>query len=256
MTRIVLFSDPHYTPGLLAEGVRDCSAALDRLRILREQTADCDLYINLGDSINGTGTSEVDQTVYRDYMRFWEGCPVVHLPGNHDAYYLAPALLDGFCPEPGMGCSRAFDRGGVRFLALDANFHKDGRPYGGIPGDWTDSALPAKQLAWLEKQLASCESAVILIHQNLDDRAWGKDGHVVQNAAQVRQVLEQSGKVRAVFQGHYHKGLTQVLNGIPYYTLPALCECVSTRTQEGPGICYYLLSYEEPWAMDLRFYRS
>jgi alkaline phosphatase len=46
----------------------------------------------------------------------------------------------------------------------------------------------------------------------------------VKNAAQVRQILEASGKVHAVFQGHHHSGNYSNIAGIHYYTLKALIE--------------------------------
>ena len=42
------------------------------------------------------------------------------------------------------------------------------------------------------------------------------------NAPEVREILEKSGKVLAVFQGHDHKGAYNNMNAIHYYTLPAL----------------------------------
>jgi alkaline phosphatase len=49
----------------------------------------------------------------------------------------------------------------------------------------------------------------------------------VNNAAEIRQILEQSGKVTAVFQGHHHEGSYSYIEGIHYYTLKAMVE--------GPG---------------------
>ena len=50
------------------------------------------------------------------------------------------------------------------------------------------------------------------------------ENHRLSNDAQVREILEQSGKVKTVFQGHYHKGNQSVHNGITYRTFPAMCE--------------------------------
>ncbi len=49
----------------------------------------------------------------------------------------------------------------------------------------------------------------------------------VNNAADIRQILEQSDKVAAVFQGHHHEGSYSYIEGIHYYTLKAMVE--------GPG---------------------
>jgi hypothetical protein len=60
----------------------------------------------------------------------------------------------------------------------------------------------------------------VFAHQRLD--AAG-DAYV-KNSAEVRAVLEASGKVLAVFQGHEHPGGHRLVNGIHYYTLKALVE--------------------------------
>ena len=46
----------------------------------------------------------------------------------------------------------------------------------------------------------------------------------VEHRLEVREVLESSGKVLAVFQGHDHKGAYSLINGIHYYTLKAIIE--------------------------------
>jgi hypothetical protein len=56
------------------------------------------------------------------------------------------------------------------------------------------------------------------VHQQLD----GEGDTVVRNAAEVRRVLEASGKVIAVFQGHHHAGGYSEIQEIHYYTLKAM----------------------------------
>ena len=63
-------------------------------------------------------------------------------------------------------------------------------------------------------------SAVVFCHQRLDSSA--EPQHLVRNAAEVRGILEKSGKVKVVFTGHQHLGAFNVLNGISYYSLIAL----------------------------------
>jgi len=48
--------------------------------------------------------------------------------------------------------------------------------------------------------------------------------HGVKNAGAVRALLETSGKVIAVFQGHSHKNDHHEINGIHYCTLVAMVE--------------------------------
>jgi hypothetical protein len=58
------------------------------------------------------------------------------------------------------------------------------------------------------------------IHQRLDV----KPPLGIKNAPEVRKVLEESGKVLAVLQGHDHKGGYQEIAGVHYCTLRAMVE--------------------------------
>jgi len=97
----------------------------------------------------------------------------------------------------------------VRGLSPNGNF------------DWTDTNVDAPQLDWLAQALAaSAQPAIVLVHQQLD----GTGDLSVRNAARVREVLEKSGKVLAVLQGHRHEGAFSTVNGIPYFTFRGLIE--------------------------------
>jgi predicted glycosyltransferase len=65
---------------------------------------------------------------------------------------------------------------------------------------------------------------VILTPANLDPRMRDgrMDQHIVMNAAEARAILEASGKVKLVVQGHCHGGAFTSLAGIDYVTLPAM----------------------------------
>jgi predicted phosphodiesterase len=119
------------------------------------------------------------------------------------------------------GGHTAFEENGVTFLILDACFREDGTPYERKNFNWQDANLPKEELAWLEASLVKAGGPVIVFaHQRLDmDKA-----HAVRNAADVRALLEKSGKVLAVFQGHSHKNDYQQIAGIHYTTLVAMVE--------------------------------
>jgi alkaline phosphatase len=77
------------------------------------------------------------------------------------------------------------------------------------------------QLAWLRADLAASEGgAVVFVHQLLD----GQGSVYVKNAPEVRRILQESGKVLAVFQGHHHEGSYSRIEGIHYYTLQGVVE--------------------------------
>jgi alkaline phosphatase len=115
----------------------------------------------------------------------------------------------------------SFDRGGFHFVVLDSCFRSDGQPYGRKNFVWTDANIPAAEIEWLEADLKASDTPVIVFaHQRLDV----SNNHGVKNNADVRKVLEASGKVLAVFQGHSHKNDYNDIGGIPYCTLVAMVE--------------------------------
>ncbi len=114
-----------------------------------------------------------------------------------------------------------FEAGGVTFLILDACFREDGAPYERKNFNWMDANIPPLELAWLEGELAKARGPVIVLaHQRLDE----DPAHAVRNAAAVRALLEKSGRVLAVFQGHSHKNDYCQIAGIHYTTLVAMVE--------------------------------
>lgn len=149
--------------------------------------------------------------------------PVRYVLGNHDMDNLSKAQALAVL-NPGGVADRgyqAFSAGGVRFVLLDACFGREGKPYDRGRFDWRDTFVPEAELLWLEAELgAAREPAIVLAHQRLD----GNGDAYVKNSEAVRGVLEKSGKVLAVFQGHDHTGGHRRMGGIHYYTLRAVVE--------------------------------
>jgi alkaline phosphatase len=115
----------------------------------------------------------------------------------------------------------SFDSGGVHFVALDACFRSDGKPYGRKNSKWTDANVPADQLDWLREDLKGTdEPVVVFAHQRLDVA----NNYGVRNAPDVRKVLEGSKKVLCVFQGHSHKNDYKEVGGVHYCTLVGMIE--------------------------------
>jgi alkaline phosphatase len=115
----------------------------------------------------------------------------------------------------------SFDAGGSHFVVLDSCFRSDGEPYGRKNFEWTDPNIPAFEVDWLRADLeASPGPVIVFAHQRLDVGS----PHGVRNGREVRGVLEASGKVRAVFQGHSHENAYQEIGGIHYVTLVAMVE--------------------------------
>lgn len=115
----------------------------------------------------------------------------------------------------------SFDRGGVHFVVLDACFTSGGKPYGRKNSKWNDANIPSDEVDWLKDDLKRTDKKVVVFaHQRLDVA----NDYGIKNAAEVRKVLEGSGQVLAVFQGHSHKNDYKEIGGIHYCTLLAMIE--------------------------------
>jgi len=150
--------------------------------------------------------------------------PAYHVLGNHDMdsiskpQFLAGIDNSGIDPEASY---YSFDRGGLHFVVLDANFRADGAPYDHGDFDYRDTNIPPEQLDWLAGDLgASTAPTILFVHQRLD----GEGPVFVNNADEVRLLLRRRGNVVAAFHGHDHAGGYNHLDGIHYYTLRAVVE--------------------------------
>lgn len=220
-------ADPHFSkqkqiynrfPSLSKEKMK---AAVEEWRRQKVSFIVC-----LGDLINAVNDLEEDTQSATEISAILRsaGVPVFCVMGNHDIEGFSReqfTAITGFQAPP-----FSFVNHGYKFIFLDANYGQDGNDYE-QKMDWTDSAIPEMQCRWLEEELrTSCETVLIFVHQNLDLRSkeGEEDPHVIKNATEVRRILEGSGRVKAVFQGHFHKGYRQEISGIPYFTVPAMCE--------------------------------
>ncbi len=227
--RFGLVTDSHYAD-IDTAGTRHYRDSIAKMLEFTDLANDegAEFVMHLGDFKNGAPDYNLDhlQKIESIYARF-KG-PRYHVLGNHDMDRISKEDFMSVIENTGIAAGQTyyfFDRGGIRFIILDANFTSDGTPYNSGNFHWTDANIPVSQIEWLDKTLSSAAGPVIIcIHQLLD----GDDGNIfVKNAADVRTVLEKHQKVLAVFQGHHHSGQYNEINGIHYYTLKAMVE--------GPG---------------------
>ena len=150
--------------------------------------------------------------------------PTYHVLGNHDVDSISKIQFLTHVENTNIESGHSyysFHLNSLRCVVLDANYRADGTDYDHGNFDWTDANIPSEELDWLRQDLAAAPGPVIVfIHQLLD----GTGSVYVNNAADVRQILQASGKVFAVFQGHHHSGSYSNIAGIHYYTLKALVE--------------------------------
>ena len=183
-----------------------------------------DFVIELGDFKDNSGHDKSLEYLERVEAAFAEfKGPRYHVFGNHDTDCLSKPEFLSKIENTGIAKNRtyySFEKGGVTFIVLDACFHGNMKPYDHTcPYD--DSNVPPEEMKWLEETLAKVKGhAVVFCHQRLDTKAYPK--HDVRNAAEVRKVMEKSGKVIACFTGHEHLGGHDEVNGIIYYSLRSL----------------------------------
>lgn len=221
--KIGMFSDPHYSSAEVTCGNRYNSLSLGKMRRAMSYFRDkeCDMVIILGDITDTEPECEMERNNLREVGNLLKCMHIrtVCLMGNHDSFVMPECefydlIGREFKPETITVCEN-------NFVFLDACWFKSGERYRPGDTDWTDCFYPfTTQLkAELERLTGN---VYVFMHQNIDPNI--REDHRLANDAEVRRILEESGKVRGVFQGHYHWGMESEVNGIKYTTLKAMCE--------------------------------
>lgn len=187
-----------------------------------------DFLVELGDFKDQDNSPVEERTLshlraIEDVFRRFRG-PRYHVLGNHDMDSISKEqfLENTTNTDINTGSTYySFDSHGIHFVVLDANYLANGFDYDHGNFEWTDTYIPAVQLDWLRRDLAATSiPAIIFVHQLLD----GRGDSYVNNAEDVREILQTSSKVLAVFAGHKHEGDYNNIAGIHYYTLRAMVD--------------------------------
>lgn len=220
--RVGLITDLHHADKPSA-GTRFYRETLGKLAEAGEQFAQDkpDFVVELGDLIDAADSVETElrylQTVNERFSAI----------ARERHYVLGNHCVDTLTKEEFLGgvgqkdSYFSFDRGGFHFVVLDACYRSDGKPYGRKNSQWNDANIPAAELDWLAADLRTAEKpTIVFAHQRLDVST----NHGVKNGPAVRGILEKSGRVLAVFQGHSHQNDLNTIAGIHYCTLAAMIE--------------------------------
>ncbi|MBR6680138.1 MAG: metallophosphoesterase [Clostridia bacterium] len=224
--KVGIFTDPHSSLFIVSTRTRRPSLSIGKIKRVMDifKAEGVEYVLCLGDLIDDCGGEEQTGEMIRiimDLVRSY-GIPVYTLYGNHDCHNFPK---EKFCeiaqvePEP-----HSIRVGDSLLVFLDANFYDDGSTY--EPGHtlWTNTYIPQEQLdfyadAWKN---TDADEVYVFTHQNLDPECEAR--HIVHNSAEVRAALAECPKLKGVYQGHYHRGNQNVIDGVIYHTLPALCE--------------------------------
>ena len=220
--RFGIVTDMHFADNPPA-GTRHYRESLTKLAAAAKYFSEqqIDFVVELGDFIDAADSVDVEmsylQTINKQFAKI---CDERHyVLGNHCVDTLTKQeFLDGVTQQESF---YSFDRKGVHLVVLDACFRSDGEPYQRKNFQWTDANISESELEWLADDLASNNKpTIVFAHQRLDVASQ----YGVKNNTKVRQILESSGHVLAVFQGHSHKNELKNIAGIHYCTLVAMVE--------------------------------
>lgn len=222
--RFLAVTDLHYTNKEFGEDDRRHSLSLDKLRdALREHADGCSCIVNLGDTAEGFDgylpQAELLDAV-RDVLR-GTGLPHYSIIGNHDTHMQKPE----FYPHLDMPDRYyAFDCGAYRCIVLDACLNDVADPLPKQEIDWDNCCIDPGQIDWLRGQLDAADREVLIFTHVpfMLETPDIENPHLIRNRREIMALFERSGKVRAVFSGHYHDGCCGMCGGIPYITFTAM----------------------------------
>lgn len=235
MIRFALIADSHIGPEKPYEGqIRKLSRnSVPYLKELAEEVAAVikpDFVVQLGDLIEDSDSWAQDYSNFASGMGLFEKmpAPVLSVIGNHDQVRLNTNELARLNSVEKLYFSR--DIAGLHCVVLFS-----------ASKNHTDIHVDREQQEWLIADLeATDKPAFIFLHHPLDDQSlqgnpWFEkypDYCFVEERAAVRDILEKSGKVQAVFNGHVHQNAHSLIGGIHYFTIQSLVE-----KQGEPDVC-------------------
>jgi alkaline phosphatase len=224
-----MFADVHYA-AIPDNGTRKYSQSLEKLKqcIDTMNQKKVKFLVELGDFKDMPTPPDSNaalgflQKIESEFARF--PGDRYHVLGNHDEDCISKKQFYSIARNSGISPEKtyySFQKGGYRFVVLDACFDSTGNAYDKGNFIWSDANIPSEELKWLGAELKNSKFPVIVfVHQPLN----GNTRVSVRNGNIVRSILEKSHKVKCVFQGHEHKGGYEEINGIHYYTLKGLIE--------------------------------
>jgi len=234
--KFAIFNDTHIGPitsgykfGVQRKVMREGETLVKEFVRKMNEEDHPEFVVNLGDSIEDVNDKAKDIISYKKFLSLLSPLkyPLYHLIGNHDVRTLTQEEIASILRYEKMYYS--FDRGGYHFIALSFEMTED-HTY-----DLTaiSAQIPEKQIEWLKDELLMTDKpCIIFVHYGLaDDDMKGnfwfeKDPYhaMLGNRKEIRKILEESGKVKAVISAHQHWNKMHVHNDVPYFTITSMIE--------------------------------
>lgn len=200
--------DPAYTGSHVDFSPASRTQAL--VNALNELPFHIDFVLHAGDVMHDPERAD-DYAVARDLFAPLN-VPIYYLVGNHDfADRMQAGLVGRSADAVTPKYHQEFEVNGVQIICLDSAVHS--RPYGEIGAD---------QLAWLDALCSRADDTRPLVvathHQVLPIGVpWFDTMATTDGAAVHASLLKAKHRLRGVFHGHIHQGLTTIRDGIAYH---------------------------------------
>jgi Icc protein len=246
--KIGFVTDLHFGPRAFHKGkLRKLTDDAPQLaaKVVRTMNEDVhpDLLVNLGDDIEDESRdADLERYAHCQQILRDSRAELINVAGNHDTVHLNRDDLTRLWERPGQ-LFYATDRGGFHLVVLHTIERKD-----------IDVRIPQAELEWLRQDLAhTLLPTIVLMHhsaseQDLSDSRWFSGlSHLalVAERRELRAILEESGKVRAVFNGHVHRNHLDVIKNIPYVTVQSLIENLDEDAPGRAASAYAVAHFED-----------
>lgn len=241
--RIALVSDIHYGPAVEAKAGERALPLLER--VLGEvATSGADLLVELGDRVNNAGAAEDRRNMVAVAQAF-SGLSLErhHLLGNHDVKLVDAGENAAIMAAP-VG-SRVLRRQGWNLILWSPPpvYHRDG------------CLLPRGDVAWLEETLGGLDGPAVLFSHvplggggmagNYYFEGGSERGAAWRDMEALRELVLESGYLKAALAGHIHANTLNVIDGVPFLTLQSLSELATTHPEPAGAWAVLRLSERE-----------
>lgn len=149
---------------------------------------------------------------------------IYYVVGNHD---LRSLDTDSYKSALNIDyLHKVIDKNGFRLILLDTNYKENGEHYS--DESYASAYVSTEELNWLSQQITESPDPVIIFSHHSPMEKNGRQD--IKNAAEVKEVIQSSGKVVAVISGHNPTQYHKEENGVHYIIINNLTSVKSRRT--------------------------